>query len=77
MDDSKMLRNEKMTFSPWFRGIMQHGGFRWMGDLSGSMNGKYTNRDVFYFDPPEEHYAAYNLDSHSRGTGVLKTKRLV
>jgi len=75
-DETLTLRNEKMLFSPWFRGIMDNGGFAWMNDLNGSINGRYTNSHVFFFDPPKDHFAAYNLDSHTRETGVLQMKEL-
>lgn len=77
-DETRPLRGgEKMLFSPWFKGIMENGGFDWMEDLDGALGGKYTNQDITYFDPPREHYASYNLDSHDRTTGVLKSKELV
>ena len=72
-DEKVMLReNQKMLFSPWFRGIMENGGFDWMEDLNGSLEGKYCERTIHYFDPPAEHYADYNLESHDRYVGVLE-----
>jgi isopentenyl-diphosphate delta-isomerase type 1 len=78
-DDKKVLRgDDEMLFSPWFRGIMENGGFDWMEDLDGALNGeKYCNRDIYYFDPPTEHYAEYNLESHNRDTGVLEAKEII
>ena len=76
-DESKTIRNntdQKMLFSPWFRGIMENGGFDWMEDLNGSLQGKYLTPKIHYFDPPSEHYAEYNLESHDRDVGVLKSK---
>jgi len=75
-DQDKPLREGKMLFSPWFRRIMENGGFDWMEDLDGAFGGKYTNRDITYFDPPKEHYASYNLDSHDRDTGVMNSEDL-
>ncbi len=76
-DDSVTLRGQKMLFSPWFRGIMENGGFDWMEDLNGALEGRYCERTIHYFDPPSEHYAEYNLESHDRHVGVLKSKSLL
>ena len=61
-----------LLWSPWFRGIMERGGFDWWEDLEGSMDGKYTNEDVTFFDATPEHFASYNLPTHTRLTGVLE-----
>lgn len=74
-DGTTILRSDKMLFSPWFRGIMENGGFDWMEDLKGAVDGKYSNRNICFFDPPFEHHAKYNLGSHSRSTGVLQTRQ--
>jgi isopentenyl-diphosphate delta-isomerase len=66
-----MMNDTSLIWSPWFLGIMERGGWDWWVDLKGSLGGKYTNRDVIYFDPPKEHYADYNLPTHERLTGVL------
>lgn len=71
------LRNSKMLFSPWFRGIMENGGFDWMKDLDGALDGKYCNKQIYYFDPPPEHCAEYNLEAHDKSTGVLEGKEVV
>ena len=76
-DEANVLRDDKMLFSPWFRGIMENGGFEWMNDMDGSLNGKYCNKDIYYFDPPTEHYATYNIESHNRHIGVLEAKELI
>eukprot|EP00593_Proboscia_inermis_P016443 CAMPEP_0171301136 /NCGR_PEP_ID=MMETSP0816-20121228/10224_1 /TAXON_ID=420281 /ORGANISM="Proboscia inermis, Strain CCAP1064/1" /LENGTH=76 /DNA_ID=CAMNT_0011778401 /DNA_START=21 /DNA_END=251 /DNA_ORIENTATION=- len=64
-----------MLFSPWFKGIMEHGGFEWMDNLEEAMvpgeGSKYCTRDIMYIDPPREHWAVYNLESHTRDTGIL------
>ena len=75
-DETVMLRDDEkqMLFSPWFRGIMENGGFDWMENLDCALEGKYSNRDILYFDPPSEHYAEYNLESHDRHVGVLKSE---
>jgi isopentenyl-diphosphate delta-isomerase len=74
MEEMKdMMEDPDLLWSPWFRGIMNRGGFDWWADLRGSLQGKYTNLDVTFFDPPKEHYASYNLPSHERKTGVLSS----
>jgi isopentenyl-diphosphate delta-isomerase type 1 len=62
-----------LLWSPWFRGIMERGGWGWWTDLKGSLAGKYTNKNVMFFDPPLAHMARWNLPSHTRATGVLKS----
>ena len=74
MNDSFGEDGKPLLWSPWFRGIMERGGWDWWCDLDGSLAGKYTNSDIVFFDPPREHYATYNLPSHSRETGVLKNQ---
>ena len=54
---------------------MDQGGWDWWTNLQGSLEGKYTNDDIIYFDPPKEHYAAYNLPSHTRLTGVIQEQQ--
>jgi len=66
-----MMEEPGLLWSPWFRGIMDRGGWDWWADLEGSLAGKYTNEKVVFFDPPVEHVAHYNLPSHDRETGVL------
>lgn len=67
-----MLQDPTLSWSPWFLGIMERGGWGWWADLEGALAGKYTNDKVTYFDPPAAHVANYNLESHTRRTGVLK-----
>lgn len=67
----EMFKDPTLIWSPWFRGMMDRGIWDWWGDLEGSLKGKYTNENVTFFDPPKEHFANYNLASHSRVTGVL------
>lgn len=67
----EMLRDRKLLWSPWFLGIMERGGTRWWKDLDNALKGKYTNRNIEFFDPPPQHVASYNLKSHDRRTGVL------
>jgi isopentenyl-diphosphate delta-isomerase type 1 len=64
---------EIILWSPWFRGIMERGGWDWWTDLKGSLAGKYTNKDIIFFDPPAAHMARWNLPSHTRTTGVLSS----
>ena len=66
-----MLEEPDLLWSPWFRGIMERGGWDWWEDLEGSLNGKYTDEKVVFFDPTSEHYASYNDPSHTRTTGVI------
>ena len=68
-----MMEEPGLLWSPWFRGIMDRGGWDWWADLPGSLQGKYTNPNVCFFDPPSEHVASYNLPAHDRKTGVLLT----
>ena len=67
----EMMKDESLSWSPWFLGIMEKGGFHWWDDLEASLAGKNTNSDVVFFDPTPEHYANYNLESHTRETGVM------
>jgi isopentenyl-diphosphate delta-isomerase type 1 len=60
-----------LTWSPWFVGIMERGGFDWWKDLEATLQGENTNRDIQFFDPLPDHVASYNLPSHTRTTGVL------
>ena len=64
-------------WSPWFRGILDRGFWQWWKDLdSGTLEGKHSNNDVTFFDPPPEYYASYNHDpSHNRQTGVLQQQQ--
>ena len=72
IDELKAMRNEPdLLWSPWFLGIMDHSGWDWWADLDKSIAGKNTEEEVHFFDPPPEHMASYNLDSHTRQTGVL------
>ena len=65
-----MFDDPALKWSPWFLGIMERGGFKWWEDLEGTLQGKHTTDKVEFFDPPKEHFAAFNLPSHSRLTGV-------
>lgn len=77
-DGENVLRsNDKMLFSPWFRGIMENGGFEWMADINGALDGKYCNRNIHYFDPPCEHYASFNTNSHDKYTGVFDSSEML
>jgi hypothetical protein len=69
-----MMNDPDLLWSPWFLGIMERGGFRWWEDLERALQGEYTNADVDFFDPPKEHFAAYNKASHTRLTGVLSSE---
>jgi len=66
-----MMEDPSLTWSPWFLGIMERGGFAWWEDLANSLAGKNTNADVTFFDPVSAFVADYNLPSHTRQTGVL------
>jgi isopentenyl-diphosphate delta-isomerase type 1 len=64
---------EEVLWSPWFVGIMERGGFDWWDDLDRTLQGRYTSKEITYFDPPARHVAAYNLPHHGRTTGVAAT----
>jgi isopentenyl-diphosphate delta-isomerase len=67
-----MLYNQPdLTWSPWFVGIMERGGFDWWKDLDATLAGKNTNTHIEFFDPLPDHVATYNLPSHDKTTGVL------
>jgi isopentenyl-diphosphate delta-isomerase len=66
-----MMQDPSLSWSPWFLGIMERGGFAWWEDLEASLAGENTNSDVTFFDPTPEHYANYNLPTHTRETGVM------
>jgi hypothetical protein len=63
---------DNYTWSPWFVGIMERGGFDWWADLDNTLEGKNTNTDITYFDPPTDFVASYNHEGHDRSTGVLR-----
>ena len=67
----EMFEDPALEWSPWFRGIMDLGGFAWWDDLEATLQGKNTNNGIIFFDPPGEHVAKYNLPSHDRSTGVM------
>jgi isopentenyl-diphosphate delta-isomerase type 1 len=68
-----MFQDPNLLWSPWFRGIMDRGGFEWWEHLPDAMAGTYTNDHITYFDPPLVHYAPYNLPNHTKWTGVLSS----
>jgi len=65
--------SEQHTWSPWFLGIMERGGFEWWEDLDASLAGQNTNTDVTFFDPDSAFVAEYNLPEHTRQTGVMSS----
>jgi isopentenyl-diphosphate Delta-isomerase len=69
-----MLQDPTLLWSPWFIGIMERGGWDWWANLDATMEGKYTNDDITYFDPPQHHMANYNLPAHTKYTGVWNNK---
>lgn len=70
-----MMKEPGLLWSPWFVGIMERGGWEWWEKLDQSLNGDFTNSDVTFFDPPKVHAADYNLESHTRTTGVLPASK--
>ena len=44
-----MLADDTYSWSPWFVGIMERGGFDWWADLEGALQGKHTNKDIAFF----------------------------
>lgn len=71
-----MFEEPDLEWSPWFRGIMDLGGFDWWYDLDATLQGKNICEKVTFFDPPQEHYGKYNLASHDRLTGVLSNEKV-
>lgn len=71
-----MIYNQPdLTWSPWFIGIMERGGFDWWEDLENTLQGKNTNEDITFFDPLPNHFATYNTPEHTReSTGVWKNE---
>ena len=67
----EMFEDPSLLWSPWFLGIMEAGGFDWWQDLDNTMAGKNTENEIHFFDPPAEHFASYNKQSHTRTTGVM------
>jgi isopentenyl-diphosphate Delta-isomerase len=74
MDDLKerMYGDNDLLWSPWFVGIMERGGWDWWRNIDEALQGKFTNREITFFDPPSNHVAYYNRPEHTRTTGVLK-----
>jgi isopentenyl-diphosphate delta-isomerase len=70
----QMLDEPGLQWSPWFRGIMDLGGFEWWEDLDDTLEGKHCYSEVIFFDPPKDHFASVNLPSHDRSTGVLSNE---
>ena len=71
-----MLYNQPdLTWSPWFVGIMERGGFAWWEDLENTLAGKNTNTDIQFFDPLPLHVANYNTPEHTRKTGVWENSK--
>ena len=71
---NNMFHDPSLLWSPWFRGIMDRGGFEWWTHLDQAMAGTYTNDQITYFDPPSYHMATYNTPSHTKLTGVLSSQ---
>ena len=73
---SEDSENGIILWSPWFRGIMEKGGFEMWENLSEALeeNSRFCNSNITYFNPPVEHTASYNLESHSReDTGIISS----
>lgn len=70
----KMFEEPGLEWSPWFRGIMNLSGFEWWNDLEATLEGKHCHSEVTFFDPPQDHFASFNLPSHDRSTGVLSNQ---
>lgn len=75
-----MFLDKDLHFSPWFKGIMEHGGFNWWENLDEIINqhrsggaSNYASNVVEYFEPPTEHFSVFNLPEHDRLTGVLSS----
>jgi isopentenyl-diphosphate delta-isomerase type 1 len=68
-----------ILWSPWFRGIMEKGGYEWWDHLDEIVSSadeahcQFTTSKVTFFSPPPQHHAVFNHDdTHSRQTGVLQ-----
>lgn len=66
----EMMNNPGYRWSPWFLGMMERGVMAWWDDLEGSLRGENTNHDITFFDPDPAFVATYNLETHSKTTGV-------
>lgn len=68
-----MYNDDSLLWSPWFKGIMERGGFELWENIDEAMeaDSKWINEDITFFDPPVEHSADYNLPEHGKDTGVL------
>jgi len=72
-----MYKDDDLLWSPWFKGIMERGGFEFWEHLDEALevDSNWINRDIVFFDPPIEHCAEYNLPDHGKETGVLVLDR--
>lgn len=70
---SMIYDDNSCIWSPWFVGIMERGGFHWWEHVQDSLQGKFVNKDIVFFDPPKKFWAEYNLPTHTSLTGVLST----
>lgn len=68
-----------LLWSPWFKGIMEQKGFEMWENLEESMkvDSKYISKEIPFFDPPKDHQAEYNLQTHDKYTGVLNPNSLI
>ena len=73
----EMMKDPTLSWSPWFLGIMERGGFDWWKDMDASLAGDNTNPNVIFFDPPKAHVADYNLPQHTRQTGILSPQGIL
>lgn len=66
-------------WSPWFRGIMDRGGFEWWDSLDEIISAeseelcRFTNPKITFFSPPIEHHAVFNAinEKENQHIGVL------
>lgn len=75
---SQDSKEGNLLWSPWFKGIMEKGGFEMWEHLNEAIapGSRFCNNSITYFDPPFEHKASYNLDEHSRErTGIFEALR--
>jgi len=68
----EMQQDPSLKWSPWFLGIMERGGWAYWADLEEALKegGRFVTKDIVFFDPPDDFKAAYNLESHTKETGV-------
>jgi len=75
----ELLVDKSLRWSPWFVGIMERGGWDYWAELEEALKegGRFVTNDIVFFDPPDEFKAKYNLESHTKETGVQQLEGAV